>query len=234
MTEEQKKLYQYLYSIIENEVYKDCLRKQKKSYIEKQKDSDFMEYSLVEAHLRRISQRNNDRAVPIETTTLNEYNQKTGSNLENVKIMYGAYSDELTRAYHATALTIGATIYFSTKAYKPETEEGRKTLAHELTHVQQNKDDILEGQKSKEELEKEAEQVEKIIEYNPEKYREINFEGKKYKLTEREYRELMDEIRKRVEHQLEYNTMGLSDAEYLKVLIQYQEMERRRELIWQK
>ena len=103
-----------------------------------------------------------------------------------------------------------------------------------MTHIQQNKDDILEGQKNKEELEKEAEQVEKIIEYNPEKYREINFEGKKYKLTEREYRELMDKIRKRVEQQLEYNTMGLSDAEYLKVLIQYQEMERRRELIWQK
>lgn len=31
---------------------------------------------------------NNDRAVPVETTTLNEYNLKTGSNLENVKIMY--------------------------------------------------------------------------------------------------------------------------------------------------
>ena len=44
----------------------------------------------------------------------------------------------------------------------------------------------------------------------------------------------MDEIRKRVEYQLEYNTMGLSDADYLKVLIQYQEMERRKELIWQK
>ena len=167
MTEEQKKLYQYLYSITENEVYKDCLRKQKKSYIEKQKDSDFMEYSLVEAYLRRISQRNNDRAVPIETTTLNEYNLKTGSNLENVKIMYGAYSDELTRAYHATALTIGATIYFSTKAYKPETEEGRKTLAHELTHVHQNKDDIFINHKTKDELESDAEQAEQITNYNP-------------------------------------------------------------------
>ena len=91
-----------------------------------------------------------------------------------------------------------------------------------------------EKRQKKEELEKEAEQVEKIIEYNPERYREINFEGKKYKLTERKYRELMDEIRKRVEYQLEYNTMGLSDADYLKVLIQYQEMEKRRELIWQK
>lgn len=37
----------------------------------------------------------------------------------------------------------------------------------------------------------------------------------------------MDEIRKRVEYQLEYNIMGLSNADYLQVLIQYQEMERR-------
>ena len=36
-----------------------------------------------------------------------------------------------------TGDTIGATIYFTTKAYKPETEDGRKTLAHELIHVQQ-------------------------------------------------------------------------------------------------
>ena len=137
MTEEQKKLYQYLYSIAENEVYKDCLRKQKKSCIEKQKDSDFMEYSLVEAHLKRISERNNDRTVPIDIQTLEEFNLKTGSNVEKATILYGAYSDALTRVYHANALTIGATIYFTTKAYKPETEDGRKTLAHELIHVQQ-------------------------------------------------------------------------------------------------
>ena len=237
MTKQQKQLKNFLESLLLNYGNaKNPLSKKKQYHLFTQKDEYSPGFYLVQNHLQRASKRNinNDRAVPIETTTLNEYNLKTGSNLENVKIMYGAYSDELTRAYHATALTIGATIYFSTKAYKPETEEGRKTLAHELTHVQQNKDDILEGQKNKEELEKEAEQVEKIIEYNPEKYREINFEGKKYKLTEREYRELMDKIRKRVEQQLEYNTMGLSDAEYLKVLIQYQEMERRRELIWQK
>ena len=36
-----------------------------------------------------------------------------------------------------TGDTIGATIYFTTKAYKPEIEDSRKTLAHELIHVQQ-------------------------------------------------------------------------------------------------
>ncbi|MEE0999379.1 MAG: DUF4157 domain-containing protein [Treponemataceae bacterium] len=31
--------------------------------------------------------------------------------------------------------TLGKDIYFRNKAYKPETEEGRKILAHELTHI---------------------------------------------------------------------------------------------------
>lgn len=223
MTEEQKKLYQYLYSITENEVYKDCLRKQKKSYIEKQKDSDFMEYSLVEAHLRRISQRNNDRAVPIETTTLNEYNLKTGSNLENVKIMYGAYSDELTRAYHATALTIGATIYFSTKAYKPETEEGRKTLAHELTHVQQNKDDIFINHKTKDELESDAEQAEQIANYNPDPLIIKRIDGVEYRYRKSVWKKIAANVFRGVEEFVEREEGRMSNADYLKLLLNYQD-----------
>ena len=223
MTEEQKKLYQYLYSITENEVYKDCLRKQKKSYIEKQKDSDFMEYSLVEAHLRRISQRNNDRAVPIETTTLNEYNLKTGSNLENVKIMYGAYSDELTRAYHATALTIGATIYFSTKAYKPETEEGRKTLAHELTHVHQNKDDIFINHKTKDELESDAEQAEQIANYNPDPLIIKRIDGVEYRYRKSVWKKIAANVFRGVEEFVEREEGRMSNADYLKLLLNYQD-----------
>ena len=223
MTEEQKKLYQYLYSITENEVYKDCLRKQKKSYIEKQKDSDFMEYSLVEAHLRRISQRNNDRAVPIETTTLNEYNLKTGSNLENVKIMYGAYSDELTRAYHATALTIGATIYFSTKAYKPETEEGRKTLAHELTHVQQNKDDIFINHKTKDELESDAEQAEQIANYNPDPLIIKRIDGVEYRYRKSVWKKIAANVFRGVEEFVEREEGRMSNADYLKLLLNYKD-----------
>ncbi len=161
MTREQNRLYQYLIAVAEDDDNEDCLRLQKRKLVEKQKDSDFMEYSLVEAHLRRISERKNDRSVPVETTVLNEYNLKTGSNLENATIRYGAYSDELTRAYHATALTIGATVYFSTKAYKPETEEGRKTIAHELTHVAQHRNRPLADNRTKEELEAEAEAAEK-------------------------------------------------------------------------
>lgn len=80
----------------------------------------------------------------------------------------------------------------------------------------------------------EAERTEKIEEHNTERYREITFEGEKYRLSEKEYRKIMDEIRNEVEQQLEHNTMDLSQTEYLKALIRYQELEQRSELIWQK
>ena len=184
------------------------------------------------ASIRNSSE--NNRVIPLDAITKSEFELERDTELGNTKIIYGHGSDEMLRSNGLVAFALANKIYIQTHKYKPETEEGRALLAHELTHVQQYSEKRINNQTSKEELEKEAEQVEKIIEYNPERYREINFEGKKYKLTERKYRELMDEIRKRVEYQLEYNTMGLSDADYLKVLIQYQEMERRKELIWQK
>ena len=184
------------------------------------------------ASIRNSSE--NNRVIPLDAITKSEFELERDTELGNTKIIYGHGSDEMLRSNGLVAFALANKIYIQTHKYKPETEEGRALLAHELTHVQQYSEKRINNQTSKEELEKEAEQVEKIIEYNPERYREINFEGKKYKLTERKYRELMDEIRKRVEYQLEYNTMGLSDADYLKVLIQYQEMKKRRELIWQK
>ena len=184
------------------------------------------------ASIRNSSE--NNRVIPLDAITKSEFELERDTELGNTKIIYGHGSDEMLRSNGLVAFALANKIYIQTHKYKPETEEGRALLAHELTHVQQYSEKRINNQTSKEELEKEAEQIEKIIEYNPERYREINFEGKKYKLTERKYRELMDEIRKRVEYQLEYNTMGLSDADYLKVLIQYQEMEKRRELIWQK
>ena len=190
----------------------------------------FLQYRS--ASVRNSSE--NNRIIPLDAITKSEFELERDTELGNTKIIYGHGSDEMLRSNGLVAFALANKIYIQTHKYKPETEEGRALLAHELTHVQQYSEKRINNQTSKEELEKEAEQVEKIIEYNPKKYREINFEGKKYKLTERKYRELMDEIRKRVEYQLEYNTMGLSDADYLKVLIQYQEMERRKELIWQK
>ena len=100
--------------------------------------------------------------------------------------------------------------------------------------MKQNKQNILEGQKTKVDLEQEAEMAEQIEKYDPEKYREIEFRGKKYKITKKEYDEIMEEIKRGVEEKLENNSMLWPEEDYLRALIKYKEFENRNKLIWQK
>ena len=165
---------------------------------------------------------------------LNEFKLETGSNVETVQIHYGPYADELARSLHTLALVLGMDIFFRNGAYRPESEEGRKILAHELTHVAQNKKREEYRGASREELEREAEAAEKQAENNEERCREIVFKGKKYKVNERRYKQVMDEVKNRVEYVAEHNTQGLDEEEYLKFLIAYRDMERNGEMIWQK
>ena len=143
-------------------------------------------------------------------------------------------ADEYTRSHHALALVLGTDIFFRNGAYRPETEEGRKILAHELTHVAQNKKREEYRGASREELEREAEAAEKQVEDSEERCQEIVFKGKKYKVSERRYKQVMDEVKNRVEYVAEHNTQGLDEEEYLKFLIAYRDMERNGEMIWQK
>ena len=208
------------------------LNKRKTQNSLKQKETNLIEYSVIEKVLYR--DRDNEHVVPIPVTTLNEYNQKTGSDIKRVELHYGPNSDELARSYHANALTIGAAVYFRNGAYKPETEEGRKTLAHELTHVQQNSEDILAGQKSVEDLEKEAEKKEEIAETIPKGYRYLEYNGRKIKVSEKMYKKIMETVKMEFENAVASNVMNLDEQEYLKFLLSYEQLEARGEMIWQK
>ncbi len=214
----------------------DILSKPKNKRKYAQKEESISDFPVINRYFRAREKTfsNTDRIIPISTTTLNEYNQKTGSKIEKVELHYGSNSDELARSYHANALTIGAAIYFRNGAYKPETEEGRKTLAHELTHVQQNMEDNLTGQKTVEDLEKEAESMEQIADSIQPKYRYLNYNGRQIKVSEAQYRKLMEQVKEKIEYEIENNTMHLNDEDYLQFLIRYEEMEERGELIWQK
>ena len=175
-----------------------------------------------------------DRKHPVDRVIINDFNRKSGADLGEVKIVYGPAADEYTRSHHALALVLGTDIFFRNGSYRPETEEGRKILAHELTHVAQNKKREEYKGASREELEREAEAAEKQVEDNKERCREIVFKGKKYKVNERRYKQVMDEVKNRVEYVAEHNTQGLDEEEYLKFLIAYRDMERNGEMVWQK
>ena len=136
---------------------------------EEKKESKFTNYQHTETVVQRVL--SNDRTHPVDRVIINEFNQKTGVSLEEVKMVYGTGADEYTRSHHALAITLGDKIYFRNGAYKPETEEGRKLLIHELTHIAQNKNREAYRMASKEYLENEAEANERKEEYTADQNR---------------------------------------------------------------
>jgi hypothetical protein len=58
-----------------------------------------------------------------------------GYDFSRVQVHTGAAAEESARTINARAYTAGQHIVFGAGAYRPETEEGRKLLAHELTHT---------------------------------------------------------------------------------------------------
>ena len=62
-----------------------------------------------------------------------------GTDFRNVNIHTGTKAVQLSRELNAQAFTHGSDIYFNEGKFAPETADGKRLLAHELTHVvQQN------------------------------------------------------------------------------------------------
>ena len=101
------------------------------------KEPSLADYNRGETMVERVLFR--DRKHPVDRVIINDFNRKSGADLGEVKMVYGPAADEYTRSHHALALVLGTDIFFRNGAYRPETEEGRKILAHEMTHVAQNK-----------------------------------------------------------------------------------------------
>jgi len=63
--------------------------------------------------------------------------ERFGVDFSNVRIHADSEAARMARALNAEAFTYGRDIYFGEGRYRPETTEGKKLLAHELTHVVQ-------------------------------------------------------------------------------------------------
>lgn len=62
-----------------------------------------------------------------------------GSDFSGVRIHTGAEADRLNQAVSARAFTTGKDVFFRSGEYNPGTSSGRELLAHELTHVVQQR-----------------------------------------------------------------------------------------------
>jgi hypothetical protein len=75
---------------------------------------------------------------PLDATTREFMEPRFGHDFSRVRLHTDSTAAESTRAVNALAYTAGDNIVFAAGQFAPYTSEGRKLLAHELTHVLQN------------------------------------------------------------------------------------------------
>ena len=74
---------------------------------------------------------------PLDATTRAFMEPRFGHDFSQVRVHTDARASESARAVNALAYTVGQEVVFGMRQYGPHTPEGRKLLAHELTHVVQ-------------------------------------------------------------------------------------------------
>ena len=95
------------------------------------------------------SSKGNGSRIPETTKSFME--SRFGADFSNVNIHSGSYASQLSNQLNAQAFTVGNDIYFNEGKYQPESSDGKRLLAHELTHtVQQG--NMVSGKIQKKEM----------------------------------------------------------------------------------
>ncbi|MBO9618713.1 MAG: DUF4157 domain-containing protein [Niabella sp.] len=76
---------------------------------------------------------------PLPETTKSFMESRFGASFSDVHIHTGRDAADLSSALQAQAFTTGNDIYFNEEKFTPNTTEGKKLIAHELTHTLQQK-----------------------------------------------------------------------------------------------
>lgn len=64
---------------------------------------------------------------------------KVGDDFSDVRLHTDAQADSLARSVSARAFTTGSDVFFAAGEYQPSSSSGQELLAHELTHVTQQR-----------------------------------------------------------------------------------------------
>lgn len=77
--------------------------------------------------------------TPLATSLRQEMEARLGADFSDVRVHTGAAAHESARSVNALAYTSGSHVVFRSGAYNPASAAGKHVLAHELTHVQQQR-----------------------------------------------------------------------------------------------
>ncbi|TXL89374.1 DUF4157 domain-containing protein [Streptomyces sp. IB2014 016-6] len=82
---------------------------------------------------------------PLDADTRTDMESRMGADFSDVRVHNDAAAHESAKGVGAHAYTVGNSVVFQRDAYDPSSPQGRTTLAHELTHVIQQREGPVEG-----------------------------------------------------------------------------------------
>jgi len=82
---------------------------------------------------------------PLAPDVRTDMEARLGHDFGSVRVHTDGAAEASARAVNAHAYTVGSHIAFQRSAYDPDTDQGRTTLAHELTHVVQQRNGPVDG-----------------------------------------------------------------------------------------
>jgi hypothetical protein len=77
--------------------------------------------------------------TPLEPAVRDQMSSALGDSFADVRVHTDPLATALARSVQARAFTTGSDIFFSEGTYSPSSPSGRELLAHELTHVVQQR-----------------------------------------------------------------------------------------------
>ena len=86
------------------------------------------------------------RGAPLAPDLAEQIGGKLGDGFGDVRVHHDSLSDSLARSVQARAFTTGSDIFFAQGEYRPQSSSGRELLAHELTHVVQQRGAPVTGE----------------------------------------------------------------------------------------
>jgi hypothetical protein len=82
---------------------------------------------------------------PLDAPLRAEMEARLGADFSDVRVHNDSQADASARAVSASAYTVGSHVAFRSGAYDPSSQQGKVTLAHELTHVVQQRRGPVSG-----------------------------------------------------------------------------------------
>lgn len=89
--------------------------------------------------LEQVTSVADDSGQPLSKSVRSFFEPRFSRDFGDVRVHTGPESDEAARSINAEAFTTGRDIFFRKGNYQPESIQGKKLLAHELTHVLQQR-----------------------------------------------------------------------------------------------